>query len=118
VTISSHPDPQPRVTLDGDRAVFRLSDAQFKDLGDDSVGQPLSRLVDDVGRVNVAFDFEAVKFLNSVGLGTLLTLHKKLKAAGGRLTLFNVRPAVYEIFAVTKLTTVLEVRQAGAREPP
>jgi anti-anti-sigma factor len=101
------------VALDGDWAVVHVSDTQFADPCGDSVGQPLCRLVDDVGRVNVALDFEAMTFLSTVGLATLLTLHNKLNAAGGRLTLFNVRPLVFEIFAVTKPTTVLDVRQTS-----
>jgi anti-anti-sigma factor len=116
--MSSHPAPKPHLKLNGDRAVYRVTDTQFADPDSDSVGQPLYRLIDTLGRVNVALDFEAVSFLGAVGLAALLTLHKKLKAAGGRLTLFNVRPFVFEILSVTKLTTVLDVRQVRAGEPP
>jgi anti-sigma B factor antagonist len=50
-----------------------------------------------------------VDFLSSLGLTALLTAHKHLRARGGRLTVMNVRPHVYEVFAVTRLTTVFEV---------
>ena len=114
MTIRSHSRAASSVSVDGERAVIRVTEPQLGTLGGDSLGQSLSRLVDDLGRVNVDLDFEAVAFLSSVGLATVLTLHTKLRAAGGRLALFNVRPHVYEIFAAAKLTVVLDVRQEEA----
>src|SRR5438270_7552044 len=88
------------VVIDGDRAIVPVTDADFDNAADESPGQRLFRLVEDLGRSDVALDFEAVHFLGSIGLTILLTLNKQLRAAGGRLTLFNVRPPVSEVFAV------------------
>ena len=99
-----------RVDIDGDRAVIRIPEDSFGAPDGVSPDQRLLRLVDELDRPHLTLDFGAVDFLSSVGLGTLLTIHKQLRSRGGRLAVVNVRPHVYEVFAVTRLTTVLEVR--------
>ena len=42
-------------------------------------------------------------------LGTLITLHKRMRASGGRLTLFNLTDRIYEIFTTTRLDTLIRV---------
>ena len=110
-------DPLP-IDLDDDRAVVRIPDARFGAPDGVSPDQRLLRLVDELDRPHLTLDFGAVDFLSSVGLGTLLAVHKQLRSRGGRLAVVNVRPHVYEVFAVTRLTTVLEVRgQEEAARP-
>ena len=58
---------------------------------------------------HLLLDFTNVEYLSSVELGTLITLHKRVKAFGGRLTLFNLNAQVYEVFTVTHLQTVLGI---------
>ena len=51
-------------------------------------------------------------------LGALILLNRKVREAGGRLTLVDVRPLVAAVFEVTRLDTILDVRRAarvGAR---
>jgi anti-anti-sigma factor len=55
-------------------------------------------------------DFAAVRFPTAEGLGLLATLNKELRERGGKLTLLNVAPDPYEVFEVTGLLTVLDVR--------
>ena len=43
-----------------------------------------------------------------------MALNRKVKAAGGRLSVVNVRPLVFEVFAVTRLTALLDVSPAAA----
>jgi anti-sigma B factor antagonist len=58
-------------------------------------------------------DFSSVAYVSSLMLGTLIRLHRKLQEAGRRLTLGNLRPEVYEVFEVTRLTVLLDVRRGG-----
>ena len=58
---------------------------------------------------HLLLDFSNVERLHSEELGTLIRVHQRLQASGGRLTLFNLSPNVYEVFAVTKLTTLLRI---------
>ena len=47
-------------------------------------------------------------------LGKFVALHKRVRAGGGRLALVNVVDTVYEVFAVTRLNQVLDVRPAAS----
>jgi anti-anti-sigma factor len=111
--LSRFPATSLNATFDGDRAVIRVTDAHFDNLAGAPPGHALFRLIDDLGRSDVALDLENVLFLGSIGLTVLLSLNKQLRAAGGRLALVNVHPHVYEVLTVTRLTTVLEVRPKG-----
>jgi anti-anti-sigma factor len=106
---SRSPATTLNVVFEDDRPVIRVADVHFADTGPGWPGQALPALIDDLGRSDVALDFENVLFLSSIGLAILLTINKQLQAEGGRLTLVNVHPHVQEIFAVTRLTTVLEI---------
>jgi anti-anti-sigma factor len=57
-------------------------------------------------------DLSGLEYLGSTALGAFLTLDRAVKAGGGRLTLLNARPPVYEVFALTGLTSILDVQAA------
>jgi anti-anti-sigma factor len=59
---------------------------------------------------HLALDLVAVEFLSSTALTRFIRLDRELKGRGGRLTLVNVRPAVRQVFAVTRLDRLLDVR--------
>jgi anti-sigma B factor antagonist len=86
-----------------DEEAVRLLSEQFLALAD---GPVQDKLFLDCG--NVAY-------LSSLMLGTLIRLHRKLHEAGRRLTLGNLRPEVYEVFDVTRLTALLDVRRGGSQ---
>jgi anti-anti-sigma factor len=73
---------------------------------------------EDLGERHLLLDFTNVKAICSLELGTLLTLHKRLKALGGRLTLFNLNPQIFEVFTVTRLQTVLGICREQATLAP
>jgi anti-anti-sigma factor len=73
---------------------------------------PLFALAEEPGRSPLLLDFRNVDYVTSLTLGTLVTLHKKLLASGRRLTIQNLTPPVFEIFAVTKLDEYLDLRRA------
>jgi anti-anti-sigma regulatory factor len=57
-------------------------------------------------------DLHEVELVTASGLGQLVALHEALEAAGEGLVLENVPPRPCEVFEVTKLNEVLEVRAA------
>jgi anti-anti-sigma factor len=77
----------------------------------------LSRLLEDLGGGPVRLDCGKVRSLGGTGLATLVALHKKARAKGGRLTLCNVAPLVYEVLEVTRLTRLLDARPRGQGRP-
>ena len=58
-------------------------------------------------------DLSGLEYVASTGLGVFVALNREVRASGGRLCLLNVRPPVYEVFALTRLTSVLDVRAAA-----
>ena len=57
---------------------------------------------------HVLLDLQNVDSLLSSDLGRLVGLDRRLRASGGRLTLCNVKPQVYEVFDRTGLTAWME----------
>jgi anti-sigma B factor antagonist len=74
-----------------------------------AVGQQLLDVADGLGGGVVCLDLGSVTYLTSTMLASLLDVQKKLRAAGGRLRLYNLTPIALELFQVTRLNQVFEV---------
>ncbi len=99
----------------GDVTVVRFRDQKIiDDLNIQELGQELFRLVEGDGRTKLLLNFAAVDFLSSSALGKLITLDKKVKAADGALKLCHIRPEIYEVFAITKLNRLFEIKDDEA----
>src|SRR5438270_13792600 len=103
-----------RVEVTGDVTTVRFTTPRFDDSNAQPIGQQLSDLVEQLGLHKLRLDLDGVQYLASMGLAKLIALNKKVRAAGGDLQLFNVRPTVYEVFAVTHLTRLLDIRPGEA----
>ncbi len=99
----------------GDVTVVRFRDDKIiEDINIQELGQELFRLVEADGCEQLLLDFSSVDFLSSAALGKLITLDKKMKAHGGTLKLSNIRPEIYEVFAITKLNRLFDIRKDEA----
>ncbi len=99
----------------GDVTVVRFRDHKIiEDVNIQELGQEMFRLVETDGRHRVLLDFSSVDFLSSAALGKLITLDKKMKAHGGVLKLSNIRAEIYEVFAITKLNRLFDIRKDEA----
>ncbi|MEI7535023.1 MAG: STAS domain-containing protein [Verrucomicrobiae bacterium] len=54
-------------------------------------------------------DLSAMTFLDSSGLGTLISLHKTLRARNGTVRLIKPTPNVQQILELTRLHRVFEI---------
>lgn len=95
-------------------AWVRLTLPNLDDGVAEAVGPELQALAEQLAGVELRLDMDEVDYLGSTALGKLVVLHKKLAAAGGRLVLVNVNDFPYELFQVTRLNEVLDVRRKGA----
>lgn len=103
----------------GDLTVVRLVGDQIR-LGEEDaiwLRERLSRLV-ETGRIRLAVDLGDVVFLTSTTAETFLALHRRLKALGGRVTIFNLTPHAAEIVEVLRLGEVLDVRTTAPDAVP
>jgi anti-sigma B factor antagonist len=79
---------------------------------------PLFAIAGEPSHSPLLLDFANVRHVSSAALGTLVSLHRGLRAAGRRLTICNVRPEVHEAFAVTHLDRFLDLRPAPPEGSP
>ena len=94
----------------GDVTVVRFVDQKILDEAKiQQLGQELFELVETDGRGKILLNFTSVEFLSSAALGKLITLDKKIKGQGGALKLSNIRPEIYEVFAITKLNKLFDI---------
>ena len=106
-----------RLTINevGDVTVVRFRDQKIIDnLNIQELGRELARLVEVENRGKLLLNFSAVEFLSSAALGKLITLDKKVKAAGGALKLCQIQPEIYEVFAITKLNRLFDIKEDEA----
>ena len=75
----------------------------------EAFAQALLALAASEERPHLLVDLGGVTMLTSVILAKIIAVNGKVRAAGGRLTLFNPTPVVHQVFKVTRLDTILEV---------
>ena len=99
----------------GDVTVVRFVDRKILDESNiQDMGQELFQLVEEQKRNKILLNFTSVDFLSSAALGKLITLDKKVKSHGGKLKLSNIQPDIYEVFAITKLNKLFDIRDDEA----
>lgn len=99
----------------GDVTVVRFVDRKILDEGNiQEMGQELFALVEEEKRGKILLNFSQVDFLSSAALGKLITLDKKVKSHTGKLKLSNIRPEIYEVFAITRLNKLFDIRDDEA----
>jgi anti-sigma B factor antagonist len=95
----------------GDVSIVKFRDKKILDEASiQELGAELFALVEQQNRKAVLLNFDGVEFLSSAALGKLITFDRKVKAAKGRLKLSNIRPEILEVFQVTKLNRVFDIR--------
>jgi anti-sigma B factor antagonist len=99
------------VTKVGDVSVVKFQDKKIVDeTSTQELGAELFGLVEQDNRKSILLDFSGVEFLSSAALGKLITLDRKVKSHKGRLKLCGIRPEILEVFQITKLNKVFDIR--------
>jgi len=93
-----------------DVTVARFTDKKILDESNiQIIGNQLFNLVDEDHRQKIVLDFTNVEYLSSAALGKLITMDKKVKAAGGKLRLCAIRPDIKEVFKITRLDKLFQI---------
>ncbi len=104
-----------RVTNVGEITAIQFVDRKILDESNiQEMGRELFGLVDDEGCEKLLLNFSNVEFLSSAALGKLITMDKKVKAKSGALKLCNIRPEIYEVFAITRLNKLFDIHDDEA----
>lgn len=92
--------------LEGDILVFEISG---KIMGGDETTQFHGKLHEHIngGKKNVIIDLAKVDWMNSIGLGMLISALTTVRNAGGKLVLANI-DKIESILTITRLISVFE----------
>jgi anti-anti-sigma factor len=105
------PLPLLRATEEDGRVVARFTDCTtLTEANVEDMGRQLAALVEGREEPHLVLDLGEIDLLTSMALAKFIRLNGRLRARGGRLTLVNLKPVVRQVFAVTRLDRVLDVR--------
>jgi anti-sigma B factor antagonist len=94
--------------LSGDTTILELD-------GDVIFGDNVGRLRAEIrrllaaGRKNITIDFKNAGFVDSSGVGELISALTAVNREDGRLRLINLSPRVYKLLEISRLLTVFDV---------
>jgi anti-sigma B factor antagonist len=104
-----------KVSESGPVSVVTFADSKIIDEAEiQELGQELYDLVERDNRKKIVLNFANVEFLSSAALGKLIGFDKRVKQHGAELVLSNIRPEIYEVFAITKLTKLFQIKDDEA----
>jgi anti-anti-sigma factor len=110
-------EPRPPcldVCRDGGRTLARLAGCARLTAEDArDLGRQLAGLVEGRAGEPLLVDLGEVEYLTSTGLGRLIALSRRLRRGGGRLSLVNVRPPLFEALTAMHLDKLLDAHPAG-----
>ena len=89
------------VDLEGDLDLNSVTD--FKRSLDESIGK---------NQADIVIDCSQLRYIDSTGLGVLVSILKKVKEYGGTIKIKQLKPYLFKIFDVTGLTGVFEIEVA------
>jgi anti-sigma B factor antagonist len=75
--------------------------------------QSISTLIES-GRKRVLLNLRDVPYIDSSGIGELVSAFTKIRNSGGELKLLNLAPKVRTLLEITRLYTVFDVREDEA----
>ena len=87
------------------------------DAGDGSLPLDTMRLAIELekGEKKFLIDFSQTGYIDSSGLGVLVSLSKKIREQGGELRLANLNDDLKTLFELTKLDTLFQIADTRER---
>jgi anti-sigma B factor antagonist len=97
-------------TKDG-TTIVRFVDRKILDEASiQEMGNELFSLVEQDRHEKLLLNFEDVDFLSSAALGKLISLKRRVTQAAGQLKMCCIRPEIYEVFKITNLDQVFDIK--------
>ena len=87
------------IYIDGELDIFNAQDVRV-------------RVLDEYekSKSDIVLDFSHVSFMDSTGLGVLISIQKVLNDDGYKLSIVNVDPKIKKIFVITELEEVFDIK--------
>lgn len=97
----------------GDLATVRFNDKKIVDSANiEEMGEEITQLIDKDKMKHILLNFDGVEFLSSAALNKLILVDKKVKEVGGQLRLCSLRAEIMEVFTLTRLNRVFDIRKS------
>ena len=93
--------------IEGDIAIITIKGDLVGDPETTELKEKVGSLISDE-MLKIVIDLGKVKYVNSTGLGTLISVLGKVRDAGGKLALARVGDNVQNLFVITQLVKVFE----------
>ena len=110
--ISAQRDFLPRLSIrerqSGDVTILDLEGNLIVGEGSDKLGSAARRLIEE-GKKKLLLNLAGVSYVDSNGIGIIVSILVALGRAGGQLKLTSASPRVQEVLGVTRLLTILDV---------
>lgn len=78
------------------------------------IGQTLGSLIDEGDNPKLLLDFASVDHLSSAALGMLINANNRIREKNGQLRLANIKPQILEVFVITKLNKLFQIKPGRA----
>lgn len=103
------------VTKVGDLAVVRFTDRKIVDSANiEEMGEEMFSLVDKDKCKHVLLNFDGVEFMSSAALNKLILMDRRVNGVQGKLRLCNLRAEILEVFTITRLNRVFDIKKTEA----
>jgi anti-sigma B factor antagonist len=89
-------------------AIINVGEERMDAHNSGELKERMLQLFDD-GKANMIIDLNSVRFIDSSGLGALVSGFKNASAREGSLKLCNLQPQVRSMFELTRLHRVFEI---------
>ncbi len=108
--IQTAPDALLRILKQNDVAVVRFATSRILDQSNvQQLGDELDDLLDQYDLAKVVLNFENVSYMSSAVMGKLVSLLKRMQAAGGELKLCSIEDSIYEIFEIMRFDKMFDI---------
>ena len=77
-----------------------------------AIGEEIGTLIEAAAKPQLLISFANVDHLSSAALGTLITVNTKIRNKGGKLCLADIDPQIYEVFVITRLNQLFEIKES------
>jgi len=110
--ISAKPRPKLSTLVHKDNvAVVTILESRILDESNvNEIGRQLMELVTKQYMIKMIIDLGEVKYLSSAVLRQFIALYKQIKQENGDLKLCRVNPEVREVFKITQLDKMIEIK--------
>jgi anti-sigma B factor antagonist len=76
-----------------------------------SLEKSLTETIKQANVANIVLNFENVTFLSSAVLRVLIKINTVVSERGGKLRLCSIDPKIFEVFKITRLNKVFDIRR-------